>query len=196
MLAKGKKFLERPPVPPRSWNKSAIFYFGQWKERRGSSILLKVWQESCWSWLKVRLTGRELPNKAEAGSGRSRIYLDQPACVPRTSRRSPLDVDRQRQRFPCLRASPTRQRSCLYRWQERLFLWGHEAAESRGRPESIYDSWSRSCGPTYWMAKSHRELWSKAAAASEQPEQLAGSRYTSASGRFTRAFPLWLILSL
>src|SRR5260370_3661790 len=68
MLAKGKKFLERPPVPPRSWNKSAIFYFGQWKERRGSSILLKVWTGSCWSWLKVRLTGRELPNKAEAGS--------------------------------------------------------------------------------------------------------------------------------
>lgn len=68
MLAKGKQFLERPPVAPRSWNKPATFYFGQWKERKGSSILLKVWTGSCWSWLKVRLTGRELPNKAEAGS--------------------------------------------------------------------------------------------------------------------------------
>ena len=68
VMAKGKKFLERPPVPPRSWNKSATFYFGQWKERKGSSILLKVWTGSCWSWLKVRLTGRELPTKAEAGS--------------------------------------------------------------------------------------------------------------------------------
>ena len=68
VMAKGKKFLERPPVPPRSWNKSATFYFGQWKERTGSSILLKVWTGSCWSWLKVCLTGRELPSKAEAGS--------------------------------------------------------------------------------------------------------------------------------
>jgi len=68
MLAKGKTFLERPPVPPRSWNKSATFYFGQWKERTSSSILLKVWTGSCWSWLKVRLTGRELPNEAQAGS--------------------------------------------------------------------------------------------------------------------------------
>jgi len=25
-LATGKKFLERPPVPPRSWNKSATLY--------------------------------------------------------------------------------------------------------------------------------------------------------------------------
>src|SRR5260370_5014802 len=68
MLAKGKTFLERPPVPPRSWNTSATFYFGQWKERTSSSILLKVWTGSCWSWLKVRLTGRELPNDAQAGS--------------------------------------------------------------------------------------------------------------------------------
>src|SRR5438309_2089079 len=50
------------------FNQVAAFYFGQWKERKGSSILLKVWTGSCWSWLKVRLTGRELPNKAEAGS--------------------------------------------------------------------------------------------------------------------------------
>jgi hypothetical protein len=68
MLAKGKTFLERPPVPPRSWNKSATLYFGQWKERTSSSILLKVWTGSCWSWLKVRLAGRELPEEAEAGS--------------------------------------------------------------------------------------------------------------------------------
>jgi hypothetical protein len=68
MLAKGKTFLERPPVPPRSWNKSTTLYFGQWKERTSSSILLKVWTGSCWSWLKVRLAGRELPEEAEAGS--------------------------------------------------------------------------------------------------------------------------------
>src|SRR5215471_4769270 len=34
-LKKGKKepFRERPPVPPRTWNKSAPFYAGLWHER-------------------------------------------------------------------------------------------------------------------------------------------------------------------
>ena len=43
--AKGKKYHARPPVPPRSWNKSATLYACQWKERTGSSIMLKVWTE-------------------------------------------------------------------------------------------------------------------------------------------------------
>jgi len=59
--SKGKKWTSRPPVPPRSWNKSATFYTGQWKERTEHSIVLKVWTGTCWSWLKVRLTGRETP---------------------------------------------------------------------------------------------------------------------------------------
>jgi len=68
MLAKGKPFTEHPPVPPRSWNKSATIYAGQWKERTGKSIMLKVWTGSCWSWVKCRITGRELPDGADLGS--------------------------------------------------------------------------------------------------------------------------------
>ena len=41
--AKGKKLAERPPVRPRSWNKSTTLYTGQWKDRRASSIMLKLW---------------------------------------------------------------------------------------------------------------------------------------------------------
>ncbi len=67
-IAKGKKWSERPPVPPRTWNKSVPFYVGQWKERTASSILLKIWTGTCWSWIKVRITGRELPAEAEIGS--------------------------------------------------------------------------------------------------------------------------------
>ncbi len=67
-VAKRKQFSERPPVPPRSWNKSVILYAGQWKERTASSIMLKVWTGRCWSWIKVRITGRELPFDAEMGS--------------------------------------------------------------------------------------------------------------------------------
>ena len=68
---KGKKkkaFSERPPVPPRSWNKSVPLYAGMWKERRGSSIMLKVWTGSCWSWVKVRTFGRDLPDGFEMQS--------------------------------------------------------------------------------------------------------------------------------
>jgi putative transposase len=36
--AKGKTFPERPPVPPRTWNKSASLYAGMWKERSEYSI--------------------------------------------------------------------------------------------------------------------------------------------------------------
>ncbi len=66
--AKGKKFTERPPVPPRTWNKSPTLYAGQWKDRTPTSILLKLWTGTCWSWLKVRITGRELPTDVEMGS--------------------------------------------------------------------------------------------------------------------------------
>jgi putative transposase len=66
--AKGKKFTERPPVPPRTWNKSATLYAGMWKERTSNSLVLKVWTGTCWSWLKCRLTGRELPSGTEAAS--------------------------------------------------------------------------------------------------------------------------------
>jgi transposase len=66
--AKGKKFTERPPVPPRTWNKSATFYGGMWKDRTSSSLVLKVWTGTCWSWLKCRLTGREVPPDQELGS--------------------------------------------------------------------------------------------------------------------------------
>jgi putative transposase len=66
--AAGKPFTERPPVPPRKWNKSTTLYAGQWKERTASSIMLKLWTGACWSWIKVRITGRELPRSVETGS--------------------------------------------------------------------------------------------------------------------------------
>ena len=66
--AKEKQLHERPPVPPRAWHKSATLYAGMWKERTGSSVVIKVWTGACWSWLKCRITGRELPLDAELGS--------------------------------------------------------------------------------------------------------------------------------
>ncbi len=66
--AKGKQFHQRPPVPPRTWNKSATLYAGMWKQRTPSSIVVKMWTGTCWSWLKCRITGREVPPDVEMGS--------------------------------------------------------------------------------------------------------------------------------
>src|SRR5579884_895982 len=66
--ARGKKFTDRPPVPPRAWNKSVPFYAGMWRQRTNNSIVLKVWTGACWSWVKVRISGRDLPNGYEIGS--------------------------------------------------------------------------------------------------------------------------------
>ncbi|HLG64634.1 MAG TPA: transposase [Ktedonosporobacter sp.] len=67
---KGKKkpCRERPPVPPRTWNKSVPFYAGLWRERAEHSIVLKVWTGACWSWLKVATLSRHLPEGFEMGS--------------------------------------------------------------------------------------------------------------------------------
>ena len=68
---KGKKkqpFRERPPVPPRTWNTSASFYAGLWKERSTHSIMLKVWTGSCWSWLKIGVLSRDIPQGYALGS--------------------------------------------------------------------------------------------------------------------------------
>ena len=66
--AKSRPFRERPPVAPRTWKKSAPFYAGLWKERQDHSIVLKVWTGSCWSWVKVRTLGRDLPADFEMQS--------------------------------------------------------------------------------------------------------------------------------
>ena len=65
---KPKPFTERPPVPPRTWNKSAPFYMGQWKDRQETSILLKVWTGTCWCWIKIHTLGRDLPDGYTIGS--------------------------------------------------------------------------------------------------------------------------------
>ncbi len=54
-----------------------MLYAGQWKERERGSILLKVWTGTVWSWIKVRLTGRQIPDGVELGS---------PSLVPRGGR--------------------------------------------------------------------------------------------------------------
>jgi hypothetical protein len=63
VLTKGKKFTIRPPVPPRSWNKSVTLYAGQWKERTTKSIMLKLWTGNSRAWVKCGVQGRDLPGE-------------------------------------------------------------------------------------------------------------------------------------
>jgi IS605 OrfB family transposase len=66
--ARGKKFTLRPPVSPRSWNKSVTLYAGQWKGRTPKSIMLKLWTGSSWAWIKCDIQGRDLPDEWETES--------------------------------------------------------------------------------------------------------------------------------
>lgn len=64
---RGKKFTDRPPVPPREWRRHAVFYAGQYKDYRGSSIMLKLYDGQTWRWIKFHLTGRLVPDGWETG---------------------------------------------------------------------------------------------------------------------------------
>ena len=66
--AKGKKYADRPPVAPRTWNKCVSLYAGMYKDRTTSSIMLKVWTGACWAWVKVRTLGKENEGGYELGS--------------------------------------------------------------------------------------------------------------------------------
>jgi len=58
--AKGKKFTERPPVPPRTWNIKPTFY-AQMYLRDSFAVMLKLFTGESWSWVKFKTVGREIP---------------------------------------------------------------------------------------------------------------------------------------
>jgi putative transposase len=68
VIARGKKFTIRPPVPPRSWNRSVTLYAGQWKERTSTTIMLKLWTGSSWAWIKCGIQGRDFPDEWDVES--------------------------------------------------------------------------------------------------------------------------------
>ena len=95
--AKGKKFKDRPPVPPRTWNKSATLYAGMRKERTDSSICIKVWTGTCWSWIRMHITGRSIPEGFELCSPQlvhrgGRWYLHTPI---EKKIKNPLKIEKQ-----------------------------------------------------------------------------------------------------
>ena len=62
------RFHARPPVPPRSWNKSPVFYAGMWKDFAAQTVMLNVWTGTSWAWVKFGVSGRMLPPKHKTGS--------------------------------------------------------------------------------------------------------------------------------
>lgn len=58
--AKGKRFEDKPPVPPRVWNHSPVFYAGQAKDLTHHNIMLRLWTGKSWVWLKAGLQGRSI----------------------------------------------------------------------------------------------------------------------------------------
>ncbi len=71
---KGKKFYDRPPLPPRRFNQNVTFYnSGMSKERTVDSIMLKLkasdsQAKNDWKFIKLKLSGRQIPEGWQAGS--------------------------------------------------------------------------------------------------------------------------------
>jgi IS605 OrfB family transposase len=61
-------FHERPPVPPRQWNKSVVLYKGMYRALGDDAVLLKVWTGQAWVWARFGLWGRAIPADWKAGS--------------------------------------------------------------------------------------------------------------------------------
>lgn len=61
-------FHERPPVPPRRWNKGVVLYKGMYQSLGDSAVLLKVWTGQAWGWARFGLSGREVPPGWKVGS--------------------------------------------------------------------------------------------------------------------------------
>jgi putative transposase len=66
--AKGKRCRKRPPVPPRTWNRSVVFYQGMWKQATAGRITLKLYDGSSWRWVRFRVQGPQLPSDWDQGS--------------------------------------------------------------------------------------------------------------------------------
>jgi IS605 OrfB family transposase len=67
---RGKRscFHERPPVPPRRWNKGVVLYKGMYQALGDGAVLLKVWTGQAWVWARFGLSGRAVPADWKAGS--------------------------------------------------------------------------------------------------------------------------------
>ena len=61
-------FHERPPVPPRRWDKSVVLYKGMYQALGDDAVLLKVWTGQAWVWARFGLSGRAVPVDWKAGS--------------------------------------------------------------------------------------------------------------------------------
>jgi putative transposase len=66
--AKGKPCGERPPVPPRTWQRSVVFYAGMYKDATGNRITLKLYDGQTWRWVRFVVQGPALPKEWESGS--------------------------------------------------------------------------------------------------------------------------------
>lgn len=65
--SKGKRYTDRPPVPPREWHRNTVFYAGQHKGYTGRDIMLKLFDGKTWRWVKYHVTGRQIPDGWKTG---------------------------------------------------------------------------------------------------------------------------------
>ena len=72
--AKGNKYKQRPPAPPREWNKKAIFYAGMIKNMDDETVMLKLYTGKAWVWIKFKHSGRAFPEEWKVCSPHAVIF--------------------------------------------------------------------------------------------------------------------------
>jgi IS605 OrfB family transposase len=60
-VAKGKKFNERPPQPPKEFNQHPVYYLGMYQIVNQEVVILKLFTGQSWIWVKYQMKGREFP---------------------------------------------------------------------------------------------------------------------------------------
>jgi IS605 OrfB family transposase len=65
---KGKPCRVRPPIPPRTWNRSVVPYTGMWKDATAQRITLKLFDGQTWRWVRFRLGGQAALDGWDRGS--------------------------------------------------------------------------------------------------------------------------------
>lgn len=59
--AKGKRFHQHPPIPPRVFNFNLPFYAGMFKERIDTEVMVRLYSGTSWQWVKLRLAYEPSP---------------------------------------------------------------------------------------------------------------------------------------
>jgi IS605 OrfB family transposase len=67
-IKRGKKYVERPPQPPKEFHQHPVYYQGMYRIVNEKEVFLKLYTGQAWIWVKYRMSGRSFPASWEQAS--------------------------------------------------------------------------------------------------------------------------------